>query len=301
MFKAIRLIPDSPNINFLKIRYPMMMISGILVLTSLVLCFKPGLNFGIDFKGGILIEARFKDTPNIPDLRKELNGLGIGDITLQQVGTDVSDVMLRIPQPATGDSGNQTDIQTVRGHFGDRVAEYRRIEAVGPQVGGELVKTSIYAVLMSIGGTLAYLWFRFDRGFSIAAIVCLVHDVMMTLGFFAVTQLDFDLSTVAAVLLISGYSLNDTVVVFDRIREDQRKYKSKSLLETAHIAINETLFRTMMTSCTTLLVLISLFIFGGAVIRSFTSALLFGIVIGTYSSIYIATPIWMMIDRKREA
>ena len=206
MFKPIRLIPDSPNINFLKIRYPMMIVSGILVLTSLVLCFKPGLNFGIDFKGGILIEARFKDTPNIPDLRKELNTLGIGDITLQQVGADASDVMLRIPQPSTGDTGNQTDIKTVRDHFGDRVAEYRRIEAVGPQVGGELVKTSIYAVLMSIGGTLAYLWFRFDRGFSIAAVVCLVHDVMLTLGFFAVTQLDFDLSTVAAVRCSHGHA-----------------------------------------------------------------------------------------------
>jgi len=162
-----------------------------------------------------------------------------------------------------------------------------------------LIHTSIYAVLLSIGGTLAYLWFRFDRSFSVAAITALIHDVMMTLGFFALLHLDFDLSTVAAVLLISGYSLNDTVVVFDRIRENMRKYKSKLLLEVAHISLNETLFRTMMTSGTTLLVLISLFVFGGEVIRNFTTALIFGILIGTYSSIYVATPVWLLLEKKK--
>ena len=298
MLRPIRLIPDNPNINFLKLRMPAMIMSLVLVLASLALCFVPGLNFGIDFRGGILIEAKFKAAPDVTALRTELGTLNLGQITLQQIGTDASDVMFRIAQQPGGDAGNQTAIQTVRGHFSDRVAEYRRVEMVGPQVGGELIKTSLYAVLLSIGGTLAYLWFRFDRSFSVAAITALVHDVMLTLGFFALLHLDFDLSTVAAVLLISGYSLNDTVVVFDRIREDMRKYKSKSFLDIAHLALNETLFRTMMTSGTTMLVLVSLFIFGGEVIRNFTTALIFGIFIGTYSSIYVATPVWLMLETK---
>jgi preprotein translocase SecF subunit len=246
-----------------------------------------------------VIEAKFKTAPDIAALRTELNALNLGQITLQQVGADASDVMFRIPQQTGGDAGNQAAIATVRGHFADRVAEYRRIEAVGPQVGGELIKTSLYAVLLSIGGTLAYLWFRFDRGFSIAAVVCLLHDVILTLGFFALLHLDFDLSTVAAVLLISGYSLNDTVVVFDRVRENMRKYRSKPFLEVAHLSLNETLFRTMMTSGTTMLVLISLFIFGGEVIRNFTTALIFGIFIGTYSSIYVATPVWLLLEKRK--
>jgi len=300
MFKPIRLIPDNPNINFLKLRWPAITMSSILVLISIVLCFAPGLNFGIDFKGGLVIEAKFQTAPDVAELRTELNTLNLGQITLQQVGADASDVMFRIPQQPGGDAGNQTAIAAIRAHFTDRVSEYRRIEAVGPQVGGELIKTSLYAVLLSIGGTLAYLWFRFDRGFSIAAITALIHDVALTLGFFAIFHLDFDLSTVAAVLLISGYSLNDTVVVFDRIREDMRKYKSKSFLEIAHIALNETLFRTMMTSGTTLLVLISLFVFGGEVIRNFTIALIFGILVGTYSSIFVATPVWLLLEKREK-
>jgi preprotein translocase subunit SecF len=299
MFKAIRLIPDNPNIDFLKIRQPAMILSVILVVASLVACFTPGLNFGIDFKGGILIEARFNKTPDVGQLRQELGAMNLGAITLQAVGTDGMDVMLRIPQQPGGDTGNQQAIQKLRDHFSERVLEYRRIEMVGPQVGGELIKTSLYAVLFSIGGILAYLWFRFDRGFSLATIVALVHDIILTLGFFAVTQIDFDLSTVAAILLISGYSLNDTVVIFDRMRENMRKYKSKSNLEIAHLSLNETLFRTMMTSGTTMLVLISLYIFGGEVIRSFTIALIFGIGIGTYSSIWVASPAWLILEKER--
>jgi len=299
MFKPIRLIPDNPNIHFLNLRKISLIFSSVLVLASLVLSFTPGLNFGIDFKGGLVIEAKFKTAPDVAALRTELNTMNLGQITLQQVGADASDVMMRIPQQSGGDAGNQAAIAAVRGHFETRVSEYRRIEAVGPQVGGELIKTSLYAVLLSIGGTLAYLWFRFDRGFSIAAVVCLLHDVVLTLGFFAIFHLDFDLSTVAAVLLISGYSLNDTVVVFDRIRENMRKYRSKSFLDIAHLSLNETLFRTMMTSGTTLLVLISLFVFGGEVIRNFTTALIFGILIGTYSSIFVATPVWLLLEKKK--
>lgn len=213
MLKPLRLIPDNPDINFLSLRSPALVLSVILMLASIVVCFSPGLNFGIDFKGGILMEARFDSAPDVGALRSELGGMDLGAVALQAVGTEGTDIMLRIPQQEGGDTGNQAAIQKVRDHFQGRVAEYRRIEMVGPQVGGELIKTSLYAVLFSIGGILAYLWFRFDRSFSMATIAALVHDIILTLGFFAITQIDFDLSTVAAILLISGYSLNDTVVV----------------------------------------------------------------------------------------
>lgn len=299
MFKPIRLIPDNPNIHFLAIQKPALIASIAVTLIALVLVFAPGLNFGIDFKGGILIEARFENTPDIPALRSELEELGLGQIALQAMGTDGHDIMLRIPQQESGDTGNQQAIQKIRDHFGNNVAEYRRIEMVGPQVGNELIKTSLLAVVLSTAGILAYLWFRFDRAYSLATIAALLHDIIVTLGFFAITQIDFDLSTVAAVLLISGYSLNDTVVVFDRVRENLRKYKSKSNFEVAHISLNETLFRTMMTSGTTLLVLISLYLFGGEVIRSFTLALIVGIMVGTYSSIWLAVPVWLMLEKKK--
>lgn len=299
MFKPIRLIPDNPNINFLAIQKPALILSILITLASLVLVVAPGMNFGIDFKGGILIEARFENTPDVPTLRSELEGLGLGQIALQAVGTDGHDIMLRIPQQEGGDAGNQTAIQKVRDHFGDKVSDYRRIEMVGPQVGSELINTSLLAVILSTAGIMAYLWFRFDRAYSLATIAALLHDIIATLGFFAITQIDFDLSTVAAVLMISGYSLNDTVVVFDRIRENLRKYKSKSHREVAHLSLNETLFRTMMTSGTTLLVLIALYIFGGEVIRSFATALIVGIVVGTYSSIWLAVPVWLMLEKKK--
>lgn len=299
MFKPIRLIPDNPNIPFLAIRKQALIASIVITLVSLVLAFAPGLNFGIDFKGGILIEARFENTPDVPTLRGELEKLGLGQIALQSAGTDGHDIMLRIPQQHGGDAGNQAAIQKIRDHFGGNVTEYRRIEMVGPQVGNELIKTSLLAVVLSTAGILAYLWFRFDRAYSLATIAALLHDIIATLGFFAITQIDFDLSTVAAVLLISGYSLNDTVVVFDRVRENLRKYKSKSNLEIAHISLNETLFRTMMTSGTTLLVLLALYFFGGEVIRSFTLALIVGIVVGTYSSIWLAVPVWLMLEKEK--
>ncbi|HCM83488.1 MAG TPA: protein translocase subunit SecF [Alphaproteobacteria bacterium] len=299
MFKPIRLIPDNPNIHFLAIRTPALMASIAITLIAIVLIFAPGLNFGIDFKGGILIEARFEQTPDVANLRGEMEALGLGQIALQAVGTDGHDIMLRIPQQQDGDAGNQLAIQKVRDHFGSSVTEYRRIEMVGPQVGSELIKTSLLAVILSTAGILAYLWFRFDRAYSLATIAALMHDIIATLGFFAITQIDFDLSTVAAVLLISGYSLNDTVVVFDRIRENLRRYKSKTNLEVAHLSLNETLFRTMMTSGTTLLVLISLYLFGGEVIRSFTLALIVGIIVGTYSSIWLAVPVWLMLEKEK--
>ncbi len=294
MFHGVRLIPDNPGIPFMRWRRLGLGFSAFLIIASLVLLFTRGLNLGIDFKGGVLIEARMQQAADIGALRTELDALHLGQITLQQAGAP-TDVMIRLPQQEGGDAGNQQAIQTIKASLGDQVESYRRVEMVGPQVGQDLFKTSVQAIVLSIGGILLYIWFRFDRGYALATIGALLHDVIVTLGFFSLTHLDFDLSTVAAILLISGYSLNDTVVVFDRLRENRRKMKKTSLLEVSNLSLNETLYRTMMTSGTTFLVLLSLFIFGGEVIRSFTAALIFGIVIGTYSSIYVAAPLLLVI------
>ena len=294
MFHGVRLIPDNPGVPFMRWRGAGLSFAAFLIIASFVLLFTRGLNLGIDFKGGVLIEARMNQAADIGALRTQLDTLHLGQITLQQAGAP-TDVMIRLPQQDNGDTGNQQAITAVKEALGNQVASWRRVEMVGPQVGQDLFKTSLQAIVLSIGGILLYIWLRFDRGYALATIGALLHDVIVTLGFFSLTHLDFDLSTVAAILLISGYSLNDTVVVFDRLRENRRKMKRTSLLEVSNLSLNETLYRTMMTSGTTLLVLLSLFIFGGEVIRSFTAALIFGIVIGTYSSIYVAAPLLLVI------
>ncbi len=299
MFKPVRLIPDNPGLNFLALRKAALIISAIMVVGSLVLLATRGLNFGIDFRGGILIEARFDAAPDVAALRPELEHLNLGQVSLQATGSDGHNILIRVQQQTDGDTGNQRAIQTVRDTLGKRVAEYLRIEMVGPQVGDELRSASLFAALLSVGGILVYIWLRFDRAFSVATVLALLHDIIITLGFFSLLHLEFDLSTVAAVLLISGYSLNDTVVVFDRIRENMRKFKTKPMVELSNFSLNETLFRTMMTSGTTLLVLVSLFLFGGEVIRNFTIALIFGIVIGTYSSIYMAAPAFLLFEKRK--
>lgn len=268
--------------------------SALLIAASLVLLFTRGLNLGIDFKGGVLVEARLAQAADIGALRTQLDELGLGSITLQQAGAP-TDIMIRVPQQPGGDTGNNQAIEIIKNSLKDQVASYRRVEMVGPQVGQDLFQTSLQAIILSIGGILVYIWLRFDRGYALATIGALLHDVIVTLGFFSLTHLDFDLSTVAAILLISGYSLNDTVVVFDRLRENRRKLKKMPLIDVSNLSLNETLYRTMMTSGTTMLVLLSLFIFGGEVIRSFTAALLFGVIIGTYSSIYVAAPLLLKL------
>ena len=301
--RGLKLIPDNTAFDFIKFRFLAFIISAGVVLVSLGLTFGQGLNLGIDFTGGTVIEIRTPVQPNLPDLRQDLNALGLGGISIQEFGAP-DDLLIRLPQQEGGPEAEKAAIETVRAALNETYAsdgdvDYRRTEFVGPQVGEELKRKGMYAVLFSIFGILAYIWFRFEWQYGVAAIIALTHDCVSILGLFALTQMQFDLATVAAILMIAGYSINDTVVVFDRIREDLRKYKKKPLADVLNMAINQTLSRTIVTGITTLLALIALYLFGGEVIRGFVDALIFGVIIGTYSSIFVASPILLYFKVKR--
>ena len=295
--RPIRLIPDRTRIDFVRYRLAAFVVSGLIVAGSLAMLLINGLNFGIDFRGGILVEIRTEEPADISALRQRLGGLGLGEVSLQEFGQP-NDVLIRIQQQEGGEEAQQAAIERVRTELGDDV-QYRRVEQVGPRVGDELIRAGTLAVLLAMGAMLLYIWFRFEWQFGVAAVIALTHDVISTLGFFALTQMDFSLTTVAAVLAIAGYSINDTVVVFDRVREDLRKYKSAELPDRFNAAINETLSRTLMTSGTTLLAVTALTVFGGEVIRGFSLALIWGLLIGTYSSIFVAVPILLYLNVRR--
>lgn len=308
--KGFRFIPDDSNINFIGLRKLAGALSILLVLGSIFLIAQRGLNFGIDFTGGTAIEIRTPSTPDLEAMRKALNGLGLGAISIQEFGQE-NDLLIRLPEQPRPEGWtveqpepNKLAIEKVQAalatQFKGEEIEYRRTEFVGPQVGKELKLKGLYAILFSLAGIMAYIWVRFEWQFAIAATVATTaHDVLLTVGLFSLTQMEFNLSTVAAILLVAGYSINDTVVVFDRIRENLRKYKKKPLPELFNFTINQTLSRTLMTSFSTLLALIALYAFGGEVIRSFVYALIFGIVVGTYSSIYVAAPTLLLLDVRR--
>ena len=301
--KGLRLVPEETNLDFIGKRFLAFVFSTILIVGSIGLVATNGLNFGIDFTGGTVIEIKTPVEPDIAELRSELNGLELGAISIQEFGA-VDDLLIRLPQQddATGDGSAQKDaIEKVRAALDAKFesVDYRRIEFVGPQVGEELKKQGALAVLFSLFGILAYVWFRFEWQFGVASIIALAHDAILTIGLFALTQMEFNLSTVAAILMIAGYSINDTVVVFDRIRENLRKYKKKPLGELFNMSVNQMLSRTLMTSVTTLLALVALYVFGGEVIRGFIYALIFGIGVGTYSSVFVAAPLLMFMNVKR--
>ncbi|MBI1301061.1 MAG: protein translocase subunit SecF [Alphaproteobacteria bacterium] len=309
--RGLQFIPQETNINFIGLRFLAFIFSAILVIGSISLTATNGLNLGIDFTGGTMMEIKTPAEPNLENLRSELNGLGLGAISIQEFGAP-DDLLIRLPEqpkPASwtkeDEEPNKVAIAMVRETlseaFEGQTIDYRRVEFVGPQVGEELKLKGLYAIIFSILGILTYIWFRFEWQFGVAAVIALVHDAIVTVGLFAFTQLEFNLSTVAAILMIAGYSINDTVVVFDRIRETLRKYKKKSLPELFNMSVNQTLSRTIMTSFTTLLALIALYMFGGEVIRGFVYALIFGIVVGTYSSIFVASPILLLMNINRGA
>ncbi len=283
----LRMIKGNTNINFMRIKKLTLFISSILFFLSLSLIFIKGLNLGIDFTGGSLIEVRFKENIDLNNLRIKMNKLDLGEIQLQTIGNE-NDIVIRVQD--NKDKQAET-IQIVKESLSDQSAEYRRTEFVGPKVGSELINAGITAVIFSLIGILIYIWIRFQWNFALGAIIALIHDVILTLGFFSFLQLEFNLATVAAVLTIAGYSINDTVVIYDRIRESMRKYKQITFDEVINLSLNGTLSRTLMTSLTTLLALVALFIFGGIVISSFIIALIWGVFIGTYSSLYVASPI----------
>ncbi len=298
--KKLRLFPDNTAIDFIGKRMLAFAFSGFLVLSSLVLFIGQGLNLGIDFLGGILIEIETKGPADLGRLRAKLGNLGLGEITLQEFGRP-NDVLIRIQRQEGGDTAQQTAVRIVKEAIGDEVAEYRRTEFVGPTVGAELKEAAIWAVLAAVGAILLYIWFRFEWQFGVSAVLALAHDVATTIGLFSLFQLEFNLATVAAILTIAGYSINDTVVVFDRVRENMRRYKKMPLPELLNRSTNETLSRTVMTSLTTMLALVALFVFGGEVIRGFTVALIWGVFIGTYSSIALAVPLLMYLRPHRGA
>jgi len=284
--RLLRLVPPRPNLNIIRFRQFAFFLSFVIVVASIALAFVPGLNFGIDFRGGTVMEVRMPERADVAAMRNQLAGLGLGDITLQRFGEE-TDVLIRIQKQPGEDQS--VAIRTVQEALGPNV-EFRRTEFVGPTVGEELKEAGAIAVALSLLAMMAYIWFRFEWQFSVGAIVALAHDVITTVGLFALTGLEFNLATVAAVLAIAGYSINDTVVVYDRVRENLRRYKSMTMPDLLNRSVNETLSRTVMTSLTTLLALIALAIFGGEVIRGFCIALIWGVVIGTYSSMYIAVP-----------
>lgn len=297
-----RLVADHTNVPFLSFRKIAYAISGALALLTIVLLPTKGLNFGIDFKGGTMIEARMPgDAADLGAMRTTLNGLDLGEVALQEFGTP-TDVLIRVEEQES-DQEDQLAIKEVKSalaqQFGDDIS-YRRVEAVGAKVSGELFWAGAEAIFFALIAILAYIWFRFEWQFAVGSIVALVHDVVLTLGIFSLLGLEFNLATVAALLTIVGYSLNDTVVVFDRVRENLRKYKKMLLPDLLDRSLNDTLARTLMTSVTTMLALVALFVFGGPVIRDFTFALIWGVLIGTYSSIFIASPILLHLNLRAE-
>tara|TARA_B100000676_G_scaffold312473_1_gene386854 strand:+ start:2158 stop:3021 length:864 start_codon:yes stop_codon:yes gene_type:complete len=271
-----------------------------LVLLSFALFFGRGLNLGIDFLGGILLEVKTDGPADIADLRIKINDLNLGDTSLQEFGAKDT-VLIRVQRQKGGDDAQKLAVDKIKEGLGSSVIEYRRTEFVGPTVGAELKEAAIWAVLAAVGAILLYIWFRFEWQFGVGAVIALTHDVITTIGLFALLQLEFNVSTVAAVLTIAGYSINDTVVVYDRVRENLRRYKRLSLIELFNRSINETLARTVMTSVTTLLALLALFFFGGEVIRGFSIALIWGVFVGTYSSIALAVPLLVFLNIDRGA
>lgn len=300
--RGFHLIPGDINLSFIPKRMIFFAFSILLVVSSIGMYLAKDLNYGIDFKGGILMEVRTTDGPaNIKVMRQNLSRLTLGEIGLQEFGAP-DEVMIRIQAQEGDEKAQQNAVNKVKEALGGNI-EYRRTEFVGPKISDELFWDGIFAVSAAIFAILVYVWFRFEWQFGLGAVIALLHDVLSTIGIFALLGLEFNLSTVAAVLTIAGYSINDTVVVFDRVRENMRRYKTMPFPELLNKSINETLSRTLMTSVTTLLALLALYILGGEVIRGFSFAMIWGVVIGTYSSICLAVPalLYMNIERRRSS
>ena len=277
-------------INFNKFYKLFNLISAILVLVSIMLLIFKGLNLGVDFKGGTLIELRANDKNiTVTSLRDKFKNMNLGDVNIKQFGNE-KDFLIKIEKKDT--SANAIEI--IKKDLSDAIGSsfnFRRVENVGPKVSSELLKSGIIAIALSLAAMLFYIWVRFEWQFSLGAILALFHDVIITLGFFSLLNLEINLSIVAAVLTIVGYSMNDTVVIYDRVRENLRKFSDIKIFELTNISINETLSRTIITSLTTLLALVSIYLFGGEILKGFSLAMIMGVVFGTYSSIYIANPI----------
>ena len=263
----------------------------ILILVSIGFIFYKGLNFGVDFKGGTLIELRVENAEiGIGDVRQSFIKMNLGDVNVKKFGKG-NDYLIKFEQTDKNKENFIEDIKTQLSKNLGGSFSFRRVENVGPKVSGELLKSGLIAIVLSLSAMLIYIWIRFEWQFSLGAIIALIHDVIITIGFFSILEFEINLSIVAAVLTIVGYSMNDTVVIFDRVRENLKKYSSKSINEISNLSINETLSRTIITSITTLLALLSIYILGGEILRGFSFAMILGVLIGTYSSIFVAAPV----------
>jgi len=291
LLPSLRIVPDDTHFDFTRFRRISFPISALLSILAITLFFTHGLNFGIDFKGGTLLEVKAKSgTADIAAMRESLSALGLGEIQLQQFGGP-ADVLIRVAEQPGGDQAQQDAVKKVRGALGETV-DYRRVEVVGPRVSGELLAYGMLGLMLAIVAILIYLWFRFEWQFALGAMIANVHDIVLTIGFMSISQVDFDLTSIAALLTILGYSLNDTVVIYDRIREMLRRYKKMPMPQLLNESINSTLSRSIITHVTVTLALLALLLFGGHAIHSFTAVMMFGVVlVGTYTSIFIAAPI----------
>ena len=298
MFHGLALIPADTKIDFVGQRAITWFVSAFLTVVPLILVGTIGLNMGIDFQGGTLLEIQTKESPaNLADIRGKISGLGLGEVQIQEFGAPNA-VLIRIALQPT-EAEQQVSIAKVKEALGDTV-EYRRTEIVGPTISSELIAGGTVAVVVAMLGIMIYVWFRFEWQFAVAAIASLVHDITATIGLYALLQLEFNVSSIAAILTIIGYSLNDKVVIFDRIRENLRKYKKMPLTELLDLSINETLSRTVLTHVTTFLAMMPFVIVGGEAIFGFALAMVWGIVIGAYSSIYVAAPLQLILGVKRD-
>jgi len=305
----LKLVPQQTNVDFFSRWKIWLGLSGLLILLAAVSFLLQGLNYGIDFRGGTTIRTQSTEPVDVALYRDALAPLNLGDISITEVfdptfGPDQNVAMIRI-QAQDGDEAVQGAMIEAIGvalSAADQGLQlpFSAVESVGPKVSGELIQTAAIAVLLAIAAVLVYIWLRFEWQFALGAVAALVHDVVLTIGIFSELQIRFDLAIIAALLTIVGYSLNDTVVVFDRVRENLRKFKKKPLNEVLNISINETLSRTIMTSVTTLLALISLYILGGDVIRGFVFAMIWGVIVGTYSSVFVASTILLWLGVKRD-
>ena len=303
----LKLVPQNTSFDFFSRWKIWLGISGLMMVFAFVSFMLQGLNFGIDFRGGTTIRTQSAQEIDVGAYRDAISPLGLGDVTITEIfdptfGPDENVAMIRIQAQADTESVSAATVTAVEEVL--RIAapdiEFVSVESVGPKVSGELIQTAVIAVVLAIGAVLVYIWLRFEWQFALGAVAALVHDVILTIGIFSGLQIRFDLAIIAALLTIVGYSLNDTVVVFDRVRENLRKYKKKDLKEVFNISINETLSRTVMTSVTTLLALVSLYVLGGDVIRGFVFAMIWGVIVGTYSSVFVASTILLWLGVKRD-
>ncbi|SFG21487.1 protein translocase subunit secF [Palleronia marisminoris] len=303
----LKLVPENVDIDWFKNARLTLGASAVAVVLSLVAWAVLGLSFGIDFQGGTTIRSQAEEPVNVAEYRGALADLGLGDVVISEVfdpsfGPDENVAMIRIAAQEGAQSVQQDTIETVRLALVEVAPSigFSSVESVGPKVSGELIQTAFFAVAASMAAILFYIWLRFEWQFSVGAVAALFHDVILTIGIFAIFQIQFDLATIAAILTIIGYSINDTVVIFDRLRENLIKYKQRPLRDVMNLSVNETLSRTVMTSGTTLVALIALLILGGDVIRSFVFAITWGIVVGTYSSVFVAKNIVLFLGVKRD-